>query len=447
MKIADSQWQFAAASSSQSVSPAAFRLSAIKGSADTPVSQQVLSWLLFWPLLTLIARQIVYFSGPAVGSQGAQNGAGSAHVYWYIYLLSLLGFVLAGHRMVWQVIKRNPLIFAILALAVCSALWSSSPQITLQMSIQVGLCTLFACYLSARYTSERLMQLLIFMGVASSFLTILFVFALPGYGLFQGHAGAWQGICDHKNTLGLSMAFLVSPVFFVNSYSRGRRLLYCGLLLFLIYESQSRGAWFDTCGMLLFVGWLAVVRRIRHRELTLLIFLTATLGTAILVLCLHFWPMLAGSVGKDPSMTGRTQIYAEVWRSIMKRPLLGYGFDTFWIPSEPESRRIGFAIAWPGIGYAESGILEMAAQIGFVGVGLIVAMFAKAVVQGVHFLRSPHYSPRIGWFLTVLFLAALTNIDAGWFMTPNTLDWVLILVSCIGMNDAMHPNIHIPTEI
>ena len=58
---------------------------------------------------------------------------------------------------------------------------------------------------------------------------------------------------------------------------------------------------------------------------------------------------------------------------------------------------------------------------------------------------SPLFSP--GWYLTILFLAALTNIDAGWFMTLNTLDWVLILVSCIGMNDATLSDIRTRMEI
>jgi hypothetical protein len=78
--------------------------------------------------------------------------------------------------------------------------------------------------------------------------------------------------------------------------------------------------------------------------------------------------------------------------------------------------------------------MELALQIGFVGVGLVVAMIGKAVIQGIRLLRSPSYSPRVGWFLTILLLAALTNIEAGWLLTADTLDWVLILIACIGLN-------------
>jgi exopolysaccharide production protein ExoQ len=411
--------------------------------ADAPVSWQVLSWLLFWPILTLIARQAVYFAGPARIAEAYQNGAAVAgargsHYYLYVNALFLLGFVLAEHRQVWSKLKRNPLILAMLILAVCSALWSATPIVTLQMCIQVGLCTLFACYLSARYTTERLMQLVVFMGVAAALLSILFVLALPGYGLFQGYAGgAWQGICNHKNTLGISMAFLLSPVFFTDSYSRDRKLIYAALLLFLIYKSQSRGAWLDTAGLLLFVACLSLIRRVRTRELTLMLLVMTSVGLGTIALGVHFWPLLAAQMGKSASMSGRTGIYVEVWRSITKRPMLGYGFGSFWSPESAESHRIGLAIGWPNIGYAENGFLEVALQIGLVGVGLVIAMIAKAVFQGIRLLRSPHYSNSVGWFLTILFLAALTNIDAGWLMTSDTLDWVLILVSCIGMNDEM----------
>ncbi len=448
MNIPQSKWQLATADSAGVYSPAAHRLR-MNSQADLPVSQQVLSWLLFWPVLTLIARQAVYFAGPSKTAQAHQNGAAiegarGSHYYLYVYLLFLLGFVLAGHRQIWAVLKENLIVPAMLALAVCSAAWSVSPMITVQMCIQVGLCTLFACYLSARYSSERLMQFLIFMGVVSALLSILFVFALPAYGTFQGYGkGAWQGITNHKNSLGISMAFLLTPVFFTNAYGRGRRILYALLLLFLIYKSQSRGAWFDTVGVLLFVVWLNLVKRLRGLELIVMVILTVTAGIATVALGIHFWPLLAASMGKDASMTGRTGIYTEVWRSIVKHPVLGYGFGSFWTSGNPESQRISVTIGWPNIGYAENGVLDLALQIGFLGVGLVVAMIGRAAIQGVRLLRSPQYSPKIGWFLTILFLAALTNLDAGWFMTSDALDWVLILVSCIGLNGAVQP---IPLE-
>ncbi len=441
MRTYSSPWQPVAIEGSGSIAYSAPNARSMQISAETPVSQQVLTWLLFWPLLTLIARQAVYFAGPARTAAVIQNGAAVAgarasHYYLYVNLLFLAGFVAAGHRQIWTIVKRNWLLIVMMVLAVCSAMWSASPQITLQMCIEVGLCTLFACYLSTRYTTEHLMELMVFMGVASGLLSILFALALPSFGVFQGYGGgAWQGITTHKNTLGISMAFLLSPIFFTNAYGRDRKLAYGALMLFLIYKSQSRGAWIDTAGMLLFVGSLFLIRRARAREATLMLVIMATTCLATVALAVHYWPIIAEHMGKDASMTGRTAIYAEVWRSIMKRPVFGYGFGGFWFPGSLESQRVGLVLAWPNIGYSENGILELALQTGFAGVGLVAAMIGKAIVQGVHLARSIHYSPRVGWFLTILVLAGLTNLDAGWLMTSDTLDWVLIVVSCIGLNE------------
>ena len=409
--------------------------------AEAPVWQQLLTWLLFWTLLSLIARQPVYVSGPSLSAVALQNGAAmgatrGTRIWLYLHVFLFFAFVLAGHREVWNVVKNNLAIPSMMVLAVISAQWSTSPQITLQMCTQVGLCTLFACYLAARYTAERLMELLVFMGVVSGLLSVFFSLALPGYGIFQGYAGgAWQGICNHKNSLGISMAFLLSPIFFTNTYSRGRRITYAAFMLFLIVMSQSRGAWGCTFGMLLFIGWIFLVRRVTGRELTLLLVVSGVAAISMSTAAILFWPKVATMLGKDPSMTGRSQIYYEVWQTILKQPLLGYGFGGFWFPGSLESQRIGLAIGWPNIGYAENGVLELALQVGFIGVGIVLAFIVRAFVQGLRLLRSPHYSPRIGWFLTILAFAALTNIDAGWFMTSDTLDWVLIVIACVGMNE------------
>ncbi len=406
-----------------------------------PAWKQVITWLLFWPLLTLIAGQAVYFSGPARDAAAYQNGATrGSHYFLYVYLLMLLGFVVTGWRSIVPVLRANLLIPASLLLAFVSVSWSEAQLISFQMCIQVTLCTLFACYLSARMSTERLMSLLIFMGTIAGLLSVVFVVALPSYGVFAGYAGgAWQGICNQKNTLGLSMAFLLTPIFFTRQHRRWQKVLYAMLMLFLIAMSQSRGAWLYTAGMLAFVGWLFVLRRLRWKEAFLLVSLTAIVAAAAVYLGVTQLSAMARLLGKDPSMSGRSLIYIEVWHSICKRPILGYGFDSFWGPAVKniEAIRIGTVIGWPNIGYAENGLLELGLQLGLLGVSFVVAMIARAYTQGARLLGSSAYAPRVGWFLSVLVLESLTNIDAGRFMSSDFLEWPLVLICCIGINKEM----------
>ncbi len=416
---------------------------AARSVVDTPVWTEARTWLLFWPLLILIAHQAVIIAGPARTHEAYQFGASAvgprgAHYEVYVDTAYQLLFVVVGWLGIWSALKRNGLLFASLALAFVSALWSVNRVVTVQMSFKVTVCTLLGVYLYTSTTQQRLMRLLIFMGMCLAVLSILFVIFLPSYGLFIGYAGgAWDGICDHKNTLAISSTYLMLPMVFAAGYRRSRRLLYCLLMLFMVVMSQAKGPWLCTLALLGFLGWMKLYRRVRPAEAMLLV--VATIGVVAIggTLFIANWDAIAHALNKDPTMSGRTDIYREVWRSVMKQPFFGYGFGAYWTLENPERNRVGLAIHWTNIGYAESGPLEIALQTGLVGLGIILAMFGRALAQGARLLRSPAYSPRVGLYLSILFYTVLINIDDGWLMTATTMDWVLAVIACIGLNDEM----------
>ena len=404
-----------------------------------PVYQSVVVWFLLCPLLIFVARQFPILDGPAKEAASKANAQALAlqrgsHVYTYVALVLLMVIVFTNFKGVWSALKCNVPLAASLLLAAASVFWSSTPLVTLEMAFKVTISTMFACYLSSRFTAERLMAILMFVGVTASALSIFFVFALPRYGVFAGYAGgAWQGICDHKNTLGISTAYLLTPAFFYRPRKLRGRSLYIIFLLCIIAASQSRGAWIDTLAMLSFVGFLHVVRRLRAAELRLTL-VVAAVGIAIICLVVGtYFEQITLALGKDPSMGGRTQIYYELGKSLLKKPFLGYGFGAFWSATGVEANRVRSAVGWP-IGYAESGLFEVALQTGLVGLGLMLLMVGRAALQGARLLRSEYYSPKVGWFLTILFLALMTNIEAGWLLIENNLDWTLICIACIGLS-------------
>jgi exopolysaccharide production protein ExoQ len=426
------QYDIALASGRQSRFPKTFLQP-----SSRPVWQDTITWLLLWPMLTLIARQVVYFSGPARDTAAfALGGAHESHVYTYVDFFFLLGFTLACARQTWNVAIKNKALLGLMCLAVISVLWSTAKQTTFQVSIKVWVGSLFACYLATRFTSQWLMRFLIFMGVVTALGSILFAVAIPSYGVFAGYAGgAWQGITSHKNTLGLAMAYLLTPIFFVDGIRLNRRVLYSLLMLFVLYKSQSKGAYLDTAAMLLFVGFLYLARRLRISDLMLIILVSGVLITATVIIGVVFLEPITFALGKDPTLDGRTVIYKLVWQAITKHPWLGYGYTSFWYPGSNESQFISLSLDWPGIGYSENGFLELLLALGFVGLSMLLAMLGKAIVQGSLLMRSATYTPRIGWFMTILFLALMTNIDAGWFLAVDNIDWVLIIVACVGLNE------------
>ena len=76
--------------------------------------EQVFTWLVFWPLLTLAARRTVYFGGPpadALTFRYSFSSVGRDHANVYLTLLYLASFALIGHRQIWSVLLKNPLFF------------------------------------------------------------------------------------------------------------------------------------------------------------------------------------------------------------------------------------------------------------------------------------------------------------------------------------------------
>lgn len=405
-----------------------------------PVYSQILSWIILVPLLFLVTYGQFSFLSHSNSAFMTENGdllqtQQDVRPQVVLYVGFMAGFILAGYRKIWRVVLRNKLLMLAPLLAAASVVWSESPLVTLRGSVELTMTTLFAFHLSERFSTEHLMKLLMLTGTVAAILSILLVFVAPQYGIYlRDGSGAWQGIFSHKNALGVGMAFLLTPVFF-SKKRLSLKLGYSALLLFLIGMSQSRGAWFVTLCVLGFTAWLSMFRWLRGRESLLLCAVTTVAAVAIVILGMSNLNPLLRLIGKDPTLTGRTEIYKAVLESILKHPFLGYGYGAFWHGLNHESLIIALRIHWMGIGYAENGFLELWLLLGAVGLGLALLYFGTAIRQGVRLLHSRHYTPRVGWFCLIIFLELIANIEAGVIMAPGHIDWVLTLVAFVGLSN------------
>ena len=408
------------------------------GEPAGPVYNYLSVWILLVPLLFIAANGMLSLLNLGANSGDmTQNGsllrtAQAVRPQIVLYYLTMAGYALVGHRLILRVALQNKLLLLAPAFAGLSAAWSVSPTLTLRTTFELLMTTGFAFYLSERYSTERLMKILVLLGWVAAVLSLLLVVLAPAVGIYhRDGSGAWQGIFSHKNFLGVGMAFFLLPIFFVPGKRRGK-IAYSIVLLFLVAMSQSRGAWFDTAGVLMFVAWLKLSHRVKKQEFFLSVIVTVAIAVFLVALGVAYYEPFLRWIGKDPTMTGRTEIYAAVVQSILKHPALGYGFGAFWFLN-PESVTIGMKIGWTSIGYAENGILEMGLQLGIVGLVLIFFPVFRAMRQGIRLLQTRSYNPRIGWFLAILFLELITNIEAGWPLAATTLSWTLTIIAVVGL--------------
>jgi exopolysaccharide production protein ExoQ len=87
---------------------------------------------------------------------------------------------------------------------------------------------------------------------------------------------------------------------------------------------------------------------------------------------------VAGAIGRDPTLTGRTDIW-KILLSMHTNPLLGTGYESFWL---------GPRLAWvwekyaPGLNEAHNGYLEVYLNLGLIGL-LLLAGFLIATYRNI----------------------------------------------------------------
>ncbi len=320
---------------------------------------------------------------------------------------------------------RTPSSLLLVGLAVASVAWSAAPDITLRRSFAFLGTTAFGIYLAARWdTRSQLRLLAAALGVAAVMSFALAV-ALPGWGRDQVvHVGAWQGIYTEKNTLGQMM--VVGTVVFVLLRRLARRRWVAtagaGLSAALVLLSTAGTA----LAVLVALGLLTLLLRALRLSVTLAVPLAigfVLVGGSAAAWMAENLDVVLTAMGKDPTLTGRTSMWEVIVASIADRPVLGHGYAAFWLGREGPSAEALEAIGWDTPG-AHNGYLDLALQVG--GVGLLVFL-AGLAAAGARALRTVRATRTADGLWPALFLAFLVmyNFTETMLLSANSIFWVL----------------------
>jgi len=144
----------------------------------------------------------------------------------------------------------------------------------------------------------------------------------------------------------------------------------------------------------------------------------------VLTIALVMWlspELVFKALGKDPTLTGRTDIWAALLRQSAKRPLTGYGYAVFWTLESHPAQWIRKETGWL-VPTAHNGWLDILAQLGWIGVGLCALVLGGSLlVSLVRFRRVQD-----GYWAT-LFLAIflMTTFSESFILERNGIAWAL----------------------
>jgi exopolysaccharide production protein ExoQ len=349
--------------------------------------------------------------------------------YFVMYLITFLLLALRW-RTVIDLINRDKYLWILVALPVISLLWSFDSETTLKDSVTLVGSSIFGLYFAIRYNIKQQLQLIAIACVVAIFLSTMFVIAIPKYGIMQDlHSGAWRGIHSHKNGLGQMMGLgtLVFIILGIDNKSRSYfSWIGLALSLTLLILSRSTASMTNTLIVIPFF-WLLPILRLRYSLMIPAIISLLTIGLVSSILINDNLAILAGSVGKTVTLTGRTDVWQFVWEMIQKQPWLGYGYGGFWNGLDGESAYVWRATQWTPT-HPHNGLLQLCLDLGLVGVGLYLIGFWKHVIRIFAYVRSTRDLSGI-WPVVFLIYLLLLNLTETHLLSSNSIIWVLY-VTC-----------------
>ncbi len=358
-------------------------------------------------------------------------------LFMTIYAVTLV-LIVARSKTFTRVASKEIFIWLLVALAVASIQWTMSPEMTPRRSLLLVGSTVFGAYVSTRYSLREQLHLLAWPLGVIIVLSFVSAIAVPSYGLMtyqEGgvHEGAWRGIMTHKNILGRLMAFS-SMVFLLlatgdsTSEPKRRWIFWAGFILsvVLIILSTSKSALVVCITMTLILPLYKALRgKYNHVVPLLILVVLVTGGTGLLLF--DNLEVIAGALGKDLSLTGRTDIWAVMIEMISKRPLFGYGFNGFWLGWDTEVS----AYVWRTLGwecpYAHNGFMDLLAELGIAGLGLFLVSFVIGCFRAISLLRKTKTLEGV-WPLLYLTYVMAYNITESTLLASNSNFWIVYVM-------------------
>ena len=330
---------------------------------------------------------------------------------WWLSFLSLTGFVLetrfgsaamvlclgswglyaaAWPARCWRWVEQYRLPWLLPLFAITSTCWSVEPGISFKLGIEFLFFTVISVMASRGQTLRSLISSLMCALLIGVVLSALFRTTAA-----IGTTGeiALIGVFGSKNNLAnfvcLSMISSVSVLADRKQSGPLRILGLAGLMLdpIMLIKAHSLGALLAGGGAIVaviaFIMLSKLSRRQRNLVLPLVVILSVGLvGFVMLALQQGFdLSTLLAAAGKDASLTGRTFLWSRARDYIGVRPLLGVGYQSFWVQGHVEAEALWrFAQIQSRSGFHFHNLYyETAVELGQLGVAILgLSMLATA---------------------------------------------------------------------
>ena len=357
----------------------------------------------------------------------------------YYGLLILAGAFVLNRR--WretrQFLQSNLPILLFLFYCAVSITWTDDPAIALKRWIKaVGEFVIILVVLTDPTPSLAMKRLFNRVGFVLIPLSVLFIYVYPSMGAFfdpSDNKTIYFGVCTWKNQLGVlcMVCGLGSLWQCIEAYgsraleNRNRPLIAHGAIvivaawLMVKCDAMTSFSCYALAGAVMVLtstGW------VKRRSSAVFTIVASATGLALFALFIDSAGTMLQSIGRNSTLTGRTQIWAAVLAQHIN-PILGTGFESFWMGARMQSV---WDLSQVGIEEAHNGYLEFYLNLGWVGIAVLGLLIVSGYRNAASLFRR---DPNAGRLRIALFTASLifNCTEAGFrMMTPI---WIAFLLA------------------
>lgn len=361
----------------------------------------------------------------------------------FVYLTSFF-LLLARPKSSVRAAIRDPWLWLLILMSMFSFLWSDYPAISRRRGITTFQTSYFGLYIASRFTLKQQLQMLCWAFGMITVFSFLFSLAFRGVAVESGaNAGSWRGPFTQKNLLARLMV-LATIIFILIALDNPKYpklawgLFGNSVLMILLTGSKT------ALLLLLTILMLVPLYKLLRKKDTILIPVLVSvilIGGSSLIFITENWIDLLASLGRDPTLSGRTTLWELAIEKINERYWLGYGYQAFWLEGG------GAEIIWKHEGYkpphAHNGFVNMAIDFGVLGLILFLIILIVTYGRGIIWLRAGNTWAEL-WPICYVTFFFMYNHTESTIIEHNSLFWALLVSISLSMK-RVKPARNLPT--
>ncbi|NND91290.1 MAG: O-antigen ligase family protein [Granulosicoccus sp.] len=354
-----------------------------------------------------------------------------------LYVSAFLGLMFTHgiNWISWLVRYRILLVLLILG-TIMSVSWSVDAGVSAERTVHLVGSTLLAIYIGFSVpllTTLRVFAVVLAIAMLGSIGVII---GVPELGIEAYEGGqVWRGLFSSKNDIGFWAATgVLLYVTLSDSTQTPYRTILCflmaGVCLAILPLSQSA----TSMMAMLVAGALSLYLFIASRfQLGFFrMAFVAVLFVAVIALAIANIDT-AELIGRSGDLTGRSEVWRQVWRLILERPLTGVGYGSLWFPTEDTLwiQQSLTDFTWV-VYHAHNGLLQIASEVGIPLALIALLMVAQQLIE---IFYCQYERQQVGVLFVLAFVVAylISNYSEARFLVTRELFWIFFLALPISM--------------